>query len=130
MRFSSLEVACSNGFVLLLLFFWFGPAVHCHPLCCVVTFKHPSLRSFSLDRSNTLNRSSYARDSMTIEEILAPTKDTVRPPNFLTPPFPLPHSCLYPLSVVTLSVSLCHSFPPLFSFLCFCQGHCVTRYFF
>ncbi|XP_045577580.1 ankyrin-3 isoform X48 [Salmo salar] len=35
-----------------------------------------SLRSFSLDRSNTLNRSSYARDSMTIEEILAPTKDT------------------------------------------------------
>ncbi|KAM9559449.1 ankyrin-3-like isoform 21-T22 [Salvelinus alpinus] len=35
-----------------------------------------SLRSFSSDRSNTLNRSSYARDSMTIEEILAPTKDT------------------------------------------------------
>ncbi|XP_045577547.1 ankyrin-3 isoform X40 [Salmo salar] len=37
-----------------------------------------SLRSFSLDRSNTLNRSSYARDSMTIEEILAPTKDTLQ----------------------------------------------------
>uniref|UniRef100_A0A6Q2WY26 Ankyrin 3a n=1 Tax=Esox lucius TaxID=8010 RepID=A0A6Q2WY26_ESOLU len=37
-----------------------------------------SLRSFSSDRSNTLNRSSYARDSMMIEEILAPTKDTVR----------------------------------------------------
>ncbi|XP_055758545.1 ankyrin-3-like isoform X14 [Salvelinus fontinalis] len=35
-----------------------------------------SLRSFSSDRSNTLNRSSYARDSMMIEEILAPTKDT------------------------------------------------------
>uniref|UniRef100_A0A674EQG2 Ankyrin 3 n=1 Tax=Salmo trutta TaxID=8032 RepID=A0A674EQG2_SALTR len=34
------------------------------------------VRSASLDRSNTLNRSSYARDSMTIEEILAPTKDT------------------------------------------------------
>ncbi|KAK5607627.1 hypothetical protein CRENBAI_008436 [Crenichthys baileyi] len=32
---------------------------------------------FSLsDRSNTLNRSSFARDSMMIEEILAPTKDT------------------------------------------------------
>ncbi|KAM6922493.1 uncharacterized protein ank3a isoform 2-T2 [Lycodopsis pacificus] len=30
----------------------------------------------SSDRSNTLNRSSYARDSMMIEEILAPTKDT------------------------------------------------------
>ncbi|XP_056291961.1 ankyrin-3-like isoform X8 [Pseudoliparis swirei] len=35
-----------------------------------------SLHSFSSDRSNTLNRSSYARDSMMIEEILAPTKDT------------------------------------------------------
>ncbi|XP_069394321.1 ankyrin-3-like isoform X18 [Paralichthys olivaceus] len=35
-----------------------------------------SLRSFSSDRSNTLNRSSFARDSMMIEEILAPTKDT------------------------------------------------------
>ncbi|XP_048125278.1 ankyrin-3 isoform X2 [Alosa alosa] len=34
-----------------------------------------SLHSFSSDRSNTLNRSSYARDSMMIEEILAPTKD-------------------------------------------------------
>ncbi|XP_063048277.1 ankyrin-3-like [Engraulis encrasicolus] len=34
-----------------------------------------SLRSFSSDRSNTLNRSSFARDSMMIEEILAPTKD-------------------------------------------------------
>lgn len=38
-----------------------------------------SLRSFSSDRSNTLNRSSFARDSMMIEEILAPTKDTVSP---------------------------------------------------
>ncbi|XP_066549827.1 ankyrin 3b isoform X14 [Amia ocellicauda] len=35
-----------------------------------------SLRSFSSDRSNTLNRSSFARDSIMIEEILAPTKDT------------------------------------------------------
>uniref|UniRef100_A0A674ECC6 Ankyrin 3 n=1 Tax=Salmo trutta TaxID=8032 RepID=A0A674ECC6_SALTR len=33
------------------------------------------LRSFSSDRSNTLNRTSYTRDSMMIEEILAPTKD-------------------------------------------------------
>ncbi|KAK1794109.1 hypothetical protein P4O66_010719 [Electrophorus voltai] len=49
-----------------------------------------SLRSFSSDRSNTLNRSSFTRDSMMIEEILAPTKDTgiykampfvVEPPN-------------------------------------------------
>ncbi|XP_034564072.1 ankyrin-3-like [Notolabrus celidotus] len=31
-----------------------------------------SLRSFSSDRSNTLNRSSFTRDSMMIEEILAP----------------------------------------------------------
>uniref|UniRef100_A0A087YK34 Ankyrin 3 n=1 Tax=Poecilia formosa TaxID=48698 RepID=A0A087YK34_POEFO len=30
----------------------------------------------SSDRSNTLNRSSFARDSMMIEEIMAPTKDT------------------------------------------------------
>ncbi|XP_035848235.1 ankyrin-3-like isoform X20 [Sander lucioperca] len=35
-------------------------------------------RSASSDRSNTLNRSSYARDSMMIEEILAPTKDTLQ----------------------------------------------------
>ncbi|XP_041260717.1 ankyrin-3 isoform X5 [Onychostruthus taczanowskii] len=34
-----------------------------------------SLRSFSSDRSYTLNRSSYARDSMMIEELLVPTKD-------------------------------------------------------
>ncbi|XP_057681592.1 ankyrin-3-like isoform X3 [Corythoichthys intestinalis] len=34
-----------------------------------------SLRSFSSDRSNTLNRSSFTRDSMMIEEILAPSKD-------------------------------------------------------
>ncbi|XP_035998038.1 ankyrin-3-like isoform X13 [Fundulus heteroclitus] len=40
-----------------------------------------SLRSFSSDRSNTLNRSSFTRDSMMIEEILAPTKD----PHLLTP---------------------------------------------
>uniref|UniRef100_A0A8C1Q920 Ankyrin 3a n=1 Tax=Cyprinus carpio TaxID=7962 RepID=A0A8C1Q920_CYPCA len=39
-----------------------------------------SLRSFSSDRSNTLNRSSFARDSMMIEEMLGPTKDTVRAP--------------------------------------------------
>ncbi|XP_056905096.1 ankyrin-3-like isoform X31 [Takifugu flavidus] len=36
-----------------------------------------SLRSFSSDRSNTLNRSSFTRDSMMIEEILAPSKDTL-----------------------------------------------------
>ncbi|XP_053548224.1 ankyrin-3 isoform X4 [Bombina bombina] len=35
-----------------------------------------SLRSFSSDRSYTLNRSSFARDSMLIEELLAPSKDT------------------------------------------------------
>ncbi|XP_034633545.1 ankyrin-3 isoform X30 [Trachemys scripta elegans] len=34
-----------------------------------------SLRSFSSDRSYTLNRSSYARDSMMIEELLVPSKD-------------------------------------------------------
>ncbi|XP_077481102.1 ankyrin-3-like isoform X8 [Stigmatopora argus] len=34
-----------------------------------------SLRSFSSDRSNTLNRSSFTRDSMMIEEILGPGKD-------------------------------------------------------
>ncbi|TFK05724.1 sodium/potassium/calcium exchanger 6, mitochondrial [Platysternon megacephalum] len=34
-----------------------------------------SLRSFSSDRSCTLNRSSYARDSMMIEELLVPSKD-------------------------------------------------------
>ncbi|XP_068544823.1 ankyrin-3 isoform X17 [Anas acuta] len=33
------------------------------------------LRSFSSDRSYTLNRSSYARDSMMIEELLVPAKD-------------------------------------------------------
>ncbi|XP_028844551.1 ankyrin-3-like isoform X9 [Denticeps clupeoides] len=32
----------------------------------------------SSDRSNTLNRSSYARDSMMIEEMLAPSKDTLQ----------------------------------------------------
>ncbi|XP_028733084.1 ankyrin-3 isoform X38 [Peromyscus leucopus] len=34
-----------------------------------------SLRSFSSDRSYTLNRSSYARDSMMIEELLGPSKE-------------------------------------------------------
>uniref|UniRef100_A0A8C8A2R1 Ankyrin 3 n=1 Tax=Oryzias sinensis TaxID=183150 RepID=A0A8C8A2R1_9TELE len=34
-----------------------------------------SLRSFSSDRSNTLNRSSFTRDSMMIEEMLAPQKE-------------------------------------------------------
>uniref|UniRef100_A0A8C9CA42 Ankyrin 3 n=1 Tax=Phocoena sinus TaxID=42100 RepID=A0A8C9CA42_PHOSS len=34
-----------------------------------------SLRSFSSDRSYTLNRSSFARDSMTIEELLVPSKE-------------------------------------------------------
>ncbi|XP_056285795.1 ankyrin-3-like isoform X28 [Pseudoliparis swirei] len=36
-----------------------------------------SLRSFSSDRSNTLNRSSFTRDSMMIEEMLAPNKETM-----------------------------------------------------
>ncbi|CAH6789793.1 Ank3 [Phodopus roborovskii] len=36
-----------------------------------------SLRSFSSDRSYTLNRSSYARDSMMIEELLVPSKEQV-----------------------------------------------------
>lgn len=73
----SLEVACSNGF-LAFCFMLCSPARHLllpAALGCVVTC---SLRSFSSDRSNTLNRSSFARDSMMIEEILAPTKDTVR----------------------------------------------------
>ncbi|XP_025026344.1 ankyrin-3 isoform X17 [Python bivittatus] len=39
-----------------------------------------SLRSFSSDRSYTLNRSSYTRDSVMIEELLVPPKDT--PPTF------------------------------------------------
>ncbi|XP_031676081.1 ankyrin-3 isoform X4 [Oncorhynchus kisutch] len=34
-----------------------------------------SPKVYSSDRSNTLNRTSYTRDSMMIEEILAPTKD-------------------------------------------------------
>uniref|UniRef100_A0A8B9LUI9 Ankyrin 3a n=1 Tax=Astyanax mexicanus TaxID=7994 RepID=A0A8B9LUI9_ASTMX len=37
-----------------------------------------SMRSFSSDRSNTQNRTSCVRDSMVIEEVTAPTKDTVR----------------------------------------------------
>ncbi|KAK2098594.1 hypothetical protein P7K49_024045 [Saguinus oedipus] len=37
------------------------------------------LRSFSSDRSYTLNRSSYARDSMMIEELLVPSKEQVLP---------------------------------------------------
>ncbi|KAJ8264407.1 hypothetical protein GJAV_G00148820 [Gymnothorax javanicus] len=41
-----------------------------------ITARSASLRSFSSDRSNTLNRSSYTRDSMMIEEILAPNKET------------------------------------------------------
>ncbi|XP_049916900.1 ankyrin-3-like isoform X5 [Epinephelus moara] len=36
-----------------------------------------SLRSFSSDRSNTLNRSSFTRDSMMIEEMLAPNKEVM-----------------------------------------------------
>ncbi|XP_064176184.1 ankyrin-3 isoform X21 [Anguilla rostrata] len=41
-----------------------------------LTARSASLRSFSSDRSNTLNRSSFTRDSMMIEEILAPNKET------------------------------------------------------
>ncbi|ETE68115.1 Ankyrin-3, partial [Ophiophagus hannah] len=40
----------------------------------------PGLRSFSSDRSYTLNRSSYTRDSVMIEELMVPPKDT--PPTF------------------------------------------------
>ncbi|XP_018616506.2 ankyrin-3 isoform X9 [Scleropages formosus] len=40
-----------------------------------ITARSASLRSFSSDRSNTLNRSSFTRDSMMIEEMLAPSKD-------------------------------------------------------
>lgn len=83
----SLDVACCNllcfcfVYVCLSLFvrLWLCVCVYvlvrvhmCEPLT------HSSLRSFSSDRSNTLNRSSFARDSMMIEEILAPTKDTVK----------------------------------------------------
>ncbi len=53
---------------------------HCHsPALYGINVNANSLRSFSSDRSNTLNRSSFTRDSMMIEEILAPSKDTVRP---------------------------------------------------
>uniref|UniRef100_A0A8C9F0Y0 Ankyrin 3 n=1 Tax=Pavo cristatus TaxID=9049 RepID=A0A8C9F0Y0_PAVCR len=41
----------------------------------MINGKYNSLRSFSSDRSYTLNRSSYARDSMMIEELLVPAKD-------------------------------------------------------
>ncbi|XP_076834739.1 ankyrin-3 isoform X3 [Brachyhypopomus gauderio] len=37
-----------------------------------------SMHSFSSERSNTLNRTSFAKDSMMIEEILAPNKDTLQ----------------------------------------------------
>ncbi|XP_064176228.1 ankyrin-3 isoform X28 [Anguilla rostrata] len=43
-----------------------------------LTARSASLRSFSSDRSNTLNRSSFTRDSMMIEEILAPNKETLQ----------------------------------------------------
>lgn len=109
------------------------PPLHHHLLLpaalgCAVTC---SLRSFSSDRSNTLNRSSFARDSMMIEEILAPTKDTVRSnfcliifyffSLFLSPVFALcslffclvvtlssPDECVFPFSpVLDLRSSLC-----------------------
>lgn len=44
----------------------------------MVNCYYNSLRSFSSDRSYTLNRSSYARDSMMIEELLVPSKEQVR----------------------------------------------------
>ena len=44
----------------------------------MVNCNYNSLRSFSSDRSYTLNRSSYARDSMMIEELLVPSKEQVR----------------------------------------------------
>lgn len=112
----SLEVACNNGFLAFCFMLW-SPARHLllpAALGCVVTC---SLRSFSSDRSNTLNRSSFARDSMMIEEILAPTKDTVR--SISCYPHHLFLSFLYfshplfslNLSVRFLGVSIC--FPSL-----------------
>uniref|UniRef100_A0A8C4Y9Q5 Ankyrin 3 n=1 Tax=Gopherus evgoodei TaxID=1825980 RepID=A0A8C4Y9Q5_9SAUR len=55
-----------------LIFFLFIPL---SSTCSMVNCKYSSLRSFSSDRSYTLNRSSYARDSMMIEELLVPSKD-------------------------------------------------------
>lgn len=68
---------CSSLFVLLSLCVCAYLLVRAHT-CEPLT--HSSLRSFSSERSNTLNRSSFARDSMMIEEILVPTKDKVRMP--------------------------------------------------
>ncbi len=68
---------CSSLFVFLSLCVCAYLLVRVH-MCEPLT--HSSLRSFSSERSNTLNRSSFARDSMMIEEILVPTKDKVRMP--------------------------------------------------
>lgn len=74
-----------------------------HPVHCVwYTVNANSLRSFSSDRSNTLNRSSFTRDSMMIEEILAPSKDTVR---LLSSP-----SCSYVLAAFTSARSWFYTF--------------------
>lgn len=105
----SLEVACSNGF-LAFCFMSCSRARHLllpAALGCVVTC---SLRSFSSDRSNTLNRSSFARDSMMIEEILAPTKDTVR----CISCFPLRILFLY----FAISCSFSPPIPKMFLFPC------------
>lgn len=79
----SLEVACNNEcfcFVFVCVCLCVLCVFHCHPPALYgINVNANSLRSFSSDRSNTLNRSSFARDSMMIEEILAPNKDTVRP---------------------------------------------------
>lgn len=58
--------------------FCFPSSISLSSACTVVYCKcNNSLRSFSSDRSYTLNRSSYARDSMMIEELLAPSKEQV-----------------------------------------------------
>ncbi|XP_062862895.1 ankyrin-3-like isoform X3 [Trichomycterus rosablanca] len=44
----------------------------------ISSLTHPSMRSFSSERSNTLNRTSFVKDSMMIEEMLAPNKDTLQ----------------------------------------------------
>lgn len=117
------------------------PLLHHHLLLpaalgCAVTC---SLRSFSSDRSNTLNRSSFARDSMMIEEILAPTKDTVRSnfclliifyffPLFLSPVF-TPCSLFFCLVVTLSSPDECVSpfSPVLNSRRSLCKGWVKTN---
>jgi len=91
---------CSSLFVFLSLCVCAYLLVRVH-MCEPLT--HSSLRSFSSERSNTLNRSSFARDSMMIEEILVPTKDKVRMPTLY---------CSHHFTVFLLFSSAA-AFPPL-----------------